>query len=100
MPGEVFFAPALEVFEEDVAEDACRDALGFQSEQAGGHFFLVLVVGTALADEDLFQMQTDGLGLAIKQLKPHAMHGDALEVLVAGGEQGDDFVALVGLDPI
>lgn len=98
--GEVLFSPELEVFKEDVAEDAGRDALRFMSQQAGRHSFLIFLIRTALADEDFLEGKADGGGLQFEQLKPHSVHGDALEVLVAGGEESHYFVAIVGEDAI
>src|ERR1022692_3180744 len=90
---QIFLAPAFEVFEKNVAKDAAGDAARLVRQQACGHLFLILLVGTALADEDFLQRQADGFGLRVEQFQPHAVHGDALEMFVTRRQQRGDFVA-------
>ena len=70
------------------------------SEEAGGHPLLVLLVGTALAHEDLFERQAEGFHLSIEQFQPHTVHGHTLKMLVAGREQRDHLITGVIPQPI
>ncbi len=99
-PGQIILAPAPEVFEKNIAKRATGHAARLVRQQARGHFLLIFLVGTALADEDFFQRQTDGLRLGVEQFEPDTVHGDALKMFVARRQQRDHLVTLIAQNAI
>ena len=83
---QIRLAPLSEILQKNVAKSAGGDASCLMDPQAGGHFLLIFLIGTALADKDLLQRQPRGGGLLLQQGHTYAMHGDTLEMLIAGRE--------------
>ena len=92
---QILLTPPLEVFEENITKGTGSYAALTVGQQGCRHFLLILLVGTALADEYFLQRQADRPGLPLQKLQSHAMHGNALEMLVARGQQRDDFIAVI-----
>ena len=85
-------AVGADVFEEEIAEGDAVEAFGDGAGADLGHAGLVVGVGAGEGQVDLPEGQAGGGGLLVEQLLAEAVDGDAAELLVEGGEQGDDLV--------
>ena len=90
--GELGDAVGADVLEEEVAEGDAVEAFGDGARADLGHARLVVSVGAREGKIDLPERQADGGGLQIEEFFAKAVDGDAAELLVEGGEEGDDLV--------
>ena len=90
--GEFLDAVSADVLEEEVAEGDSVEAFGGSAGADLGHPRLVVGVGAGEGKIDLPERQADGSGLPVEKFFAEAVDGDAAELLVEGGEEGDDLV--------
>src|SRR5713226_4657413 len=84
--GQILFAIAAQVFQEDVAKGHLSNAVVVMGTQRFLHARFVSGIDALRRDADFVKRQADGLGLPLKQLAPHAMHADALVSFGHGGQ--------------
>ena len=94
--GELGLAIAADVLQEQVAERHGLHALRHLARDELPHHRLIGLVRAGIGDRQHMQRQAGGLGLRLDQRAPHAVHGDAIEGGVDGGDQPDqlDVIAL------
>ena len=90
--GEALDAIGADVFEEEVAKGDAVEAFRGGALADLGHARLVVGVGAGEGKIDLPEREPGSRSLLVEQLFSEAMNGDAAELLVDRGQQGDNFV--------
>jgi hypothetical protein len=88
--GELRLSVGANVFQEEVAERDGVDALCEGTSAGCGHRLFVMLVGAWPGQRNLPQRKTRSVCLLAKELLAKAVHRDAFEMLIDGGEQADE----------
>lgn len=94
---EVVFAVATNVFEVEVTEGYGADAVGDGGIAGFAHGFFVVCVGTGPGERNDLQGEACSGCLRFEDFAASAVHGDAIEGGVEGGEEACDFVVGIAL---
>jgi hypothetical protein len=90
--GELLFAIAADVFEEEVAKGDGFNAVSDGGGAGAAHGGFILVVGAGPGKRYGMERKAGGAGLSFEQGAAGAVHGDAIEGGVEGGEEAGDVV--------
>lgn len=96
----MIFAVAANVFEVEVTEGDSADAVGDGVVAGFAHGFFVVCVGAGPGERDDVQGQACGGGLGCEEFAAGAVHGDAIEGGVEGGEEAGDLVFGIALEEV
>ena len=92
--GELFDAVGADVLEEEVAKGDSVKAFGGGASADLRHARLVVGVRAGEGKVDLPEWQADGGGLLVEELFAEAVDGDAAELLIDRGQEGNDLVLI------